>query len=235
MTSSRRPRSPSCWAANRQLSTAHVQATHRVSNARRTVSFEHVVTFNMDDTSTSSARVFHILNGNAPTWRRSVKSNEAKIKTMGGIELFLGGIGAGWTHRVQRARLVLTSRTARQDAWYVMIRRVRHDRRHSRFFDNDIKKVPTMALTVGVGTVMDAREVLIMHHWHRQVVRALQGCGGRRETNMWTVSMIQLHPKACIVCDEDATMELRVKTVKYFKGLADVHRQKDARHNRSMN
>jgi len=30
---------------------------------------------------------------------------------------------------------------------------------NARFFDNDISKVPTSALTVGVGTVMDAREV----------------------------------------------------------------------------
>ena len=36
---------------------------------------------------------------------------------------------------------------------------------------------------------------------------------------MWTVSAIQMHPRACIVCDEDATMDLRVKTVNYFKGL----------------
>ena len=30
---------------------------------------------------------------------------------------------------------------------------------NARFFDGDVAKVPTMALTVGVGTVMDAREV----------------------------------------------------------------------------
>lgn len=30
---------------------------------------------------------------------------------------------------------------------------------NARFFDGDLSKVPTMALTVGVGTVMDAREV----------------------------------------------------------------------------
>ena len=35
--------------------------------------------------------------------------------------------------------------------------------------------------------------------------------------HMWTVSSLQLHPKAVLVCDENATMELRVKTVKYFK------------------
>lgn len=41
--------------------------------------------------------------------------------------------------------------------------------------------------------------------------------------HMWTVSCIQMHPKAILICDEDATLELRVKTVKYFKGLMRVH------------
>lgn len=41
--------------------------------------------------------------------------------------------------------------------------------------------------------------------------------------HMWTVSACQMHPKAILICDEDATLELRVKTVKYFKGLMRVH------------
>lgn len=36
--------------------------------------------------------------------------------------------------------------------------------------------------------------------------------------HMWTVSAFQQHPRTIFVCDEDATLELRVKTVKYFKG-----------------
>ena len=43
--------------------------------------------------------------------------------------------------------------------------------------------------------------------------------------HMWTVSAFQQHPKTLFVVDEDATMELRVKTVKYFKGLMGVHNQ----------
>lgn len=35
--------------------------------------------------------------------------------------------------------------------------------------------------------------------------------------HMWTVSAFQQHPKTLMICDEDATLELRVKTVKYFK------------------
>lgn len=36
--------------------------------------------------------------------------------------------------------------------------------------------------------------------------------------HMWTVSAFQQHPNTVFVCDEDATLELKVKTVKYFKG-----------------
>lgn len=44
-------------------------------------------------------------------------------------------------------------------------------------------------------------------------------------SHMWTVSAFQYHQKCTLVCDEDATLELRVKTVKYFKGLMAVHNQ----------
>lgn len=36
--------------------------------------------------------------------------------------------------------------------------------------------------------------------------------------HMWTVSAFQQHPQTMFVCDEDATLELKVKTVKYFQG-----------------
>jgi hypothetical protein len=92
---------------------------------------------------------------------------------------------------------------------------------NSRFFDNDISKVPKMALTVGVGTVMDAREVLVIITGMSKAY-ALFKCIEEGVSHMWTVSSLQMHQRACIVCDEDATMELRVKTVKYFKGLQET-------------
>ena len=64
---------------------------------------------------------------------------------------------------------------------------------NSRFFDNDVKKVPTTALTVGVGTVMSAREVMILVNGHNQ--------------------------HGIIVCDEAATEELKVGTYRYFKDI----------------
>lgn len=43
--------------------------------------------------------------------------------------------------------------------------------------------------------------------------------------HMWTVSAFQNHPRFICVCDEDATMELKVKTVRYFQSLMSVHCQ----------
>ena len=40
--------------------------------------------------------------------------------------------------------------------------------------------------------------------------------------HMWTVSAIQQHPRALLICDEDATLELKVKTVKYFKVIKGI-------------
>ena len=91
-----------------------------------------------------------------------------------------------------------------------------HIAANSRFFDGDMSKVPKASLTVGVGTVMDAREVIIICTGQAKAL-AVAKCIEEGVNHMWTVSMVQLHPEAQVVCDTEATAELKVKTVKYFK------------------
>merc|ERR1712019_13465 len=93
---------------------------------------------------------------------------------------------------------------------------------NARFFDNDVSKVPKRALTVGVGTVMDSREVLIIATGINKSL-ALHECIENGVNHMWTVSAIQMHPCGMVVADEDATAELKVKTVKYFKDIRKMH------------
>jgi len=94
------------------------------------------------------------------------------------------------------------------------------------FFENDISKVPRMALTVGVGTVLDAQEVvLIITGAHKSL--ALQKCIEGPVNHMWTLSSIQLHQHSMVVVDDDATLELQVKTVKYFKSIESVAKECD--------
>jgi|GEM_PF-2672880 len=69
---------------------------------------------------------------------------------------------------------------------------------------------------------MDAREVLIIINGY-QKARALQQFVEEGVNHMWTVSMLQLHQHCTVVCDEPATMELKVGTVKYFKDIARIY------------
>jgi len=205
---------------------------------RGELSFANVVTFNMDEyvgipeDHPESYHAFmwnnlfkhidvkpanvNILDGNSPDLDAECAAYEEKIKKAGGIELFLGGIGPDGHIAFNEPGSSLSSKTRVKTLAYDTIVA------NARFFDNDITKVPTMALTVGVKTVMEAREVVVVifgvHKAH-----ALERCLEGGVNHMWTVSAVQLHPRACIVCDEDATLELRVRTVKYFKGLERVH------------
>lgn len=81
-----------------------------------------------------------------------------------------------------------------------------------------MSQVPKYALTVGVGTLLDAEEVMILVSG-RNKAQALQAAVGGNVNHMCTISCLQLHAKAIIVCDEPSTMELKVKTVKYFHEL----------------
>jgi len=71
-----------------------------------------------------------------------------------------------------------------------------------------------------VGTIMDAQEVVIIINGYKKA-RALQKVVEEGVNHMWTVSMLQLHRKAMIVCDDESTMELKVGTVKYFKDIEE--------------
>lgn len=84
-----------------------------------------------------------------------------------------------------------------------------------------------MALTVGIGTVMDAKEVVVVVSGQSKAL-ALHMCIEEATNHMWTVSALQQHPHPLIVCDEDATAELKVKTVRYFKSLEFVTKQLEA-------
>jgi glucosamine-6-phosphate deaminase len=152
-------------------------------------------------------RNIHILNGNAPDLEAECVAYETAIKAHGGIDLFLGGIGPDGHIAFNEPGSSLASRTRVKTLAYDTIIA------NSRFFGNDLEKVPKMALTVGVQTVLEAREVVIIITGAHKAL-ALQKCIEGGVNHMWTLSSLQLHPHPMIVVDEDATLELQVKTVK---------------------
>jgi glucosamine-6-phosphate deaminase len=154
----------------------------------------------------------NILDGNASDLEAECAGYEGRIKRAGGIKLFVGGIGPDGHIAFNEPGSSLSSRTRMMRLTYDTIVA------NSRFFDNDISKVPKTALTVGVGTVMDADEVMIIVNGHNKG-RALRHAIEGSVNQMWTVSALQMHPNGIIVCDDEATVELKVGTVKYFKDI----------------
>jgi glucosamine-6-phosphate deaminase len=86
----------------------------------------------------------HILNGNAEDLDEECRRFEAKIAELGGIELFLGGIGPDGHIAFNEPGSSLTSRTRVKTLAYETIIA------NARFFDGEVAKVPKLALTVGV-------------------------------------------------------------------------------------
>ena len=175
------------------------------------VSFKHVVTFNMDEyvgLPKEHPESYHsfmhnnffnhidiqpqninILNGNTNDHDEECRRYEEKIKSYGKIHLFMGGVGVDG-----------------------------HIIANSRFFNNDVNQVPKYALTIGVGTLLDAEEVMILATGHNKAL-AVQAAVEGSINHLWTVSALQLHRHFVLVCDEPALQELKVKTVKYFTEL----------------
>ena len=148
-----------------------------------------------------------MLSGTASNLEAECLAYEAAIRAVGGIDLFLGGIGPDGHIAFNEPGSSLASRTRVKTLAYDTILA------NARFFGGDVEKVPKMALTVGVQTVLEAREVLIVITGAHKAL-ALQRCIEGGVNHMWTLSSLQLHPHPMIVVDEDATLELQVKTVK---------------------
>jgi glucosamine-6-phosphate deaminase len=156
----------------------------------------------------------NILDGNAKDLEKECEEYEAKIKRVGGIDFFLGGIGVNGHIAFNEPGSSISSRTRIKTLSYDTIVA------NSRFFGGDLSRVPKTALTVGVGTVLEAREVMVIASGYTKA-RALQKVIEEGVNHMWTVSMLQLHPHGTIVCDDEATLELKVGTVEYFKDIED--------------
>ena len=198
------------------------------------VSFKSVITFNMDEyvalaeNHPESYHSFmwnnffshididpknvHILNGNAEDLVAECEAYEAAIVEAGGIDLFMGGVGEDGHIAFNEPFSSLESRTR--------IKTLTPDTIavNSRFFGGDISKVPTRALTVGVGTIMDARTVLILATGRKKARALRHGIEGSYN-HQWTISALQLHKRGIIVCDDPAAEELRVATYRYFKDI----------------
>ncbi len=198
------------------------------------VSFKNVITFNMDEyvgLPEDHPESYHsfmwnnffshidicpenvnILNGNAEDLEQECADYEARIIEAGGIDLFMGGVGEDGHIAFNEPFSSLNSRTRQktltQDTIIV----------NSRFFGGDVNLVPKTALTVGVGTVLSSKKVMILATGHKKARAVRHGVEGSYN-HQWTISALQVHPCGIVVCDDAAAEELRVSTYRYFKDI----------------
>ena len=198
------------------------------------LSFKNVITFNMDEYvglpvehpesyhSFMYTNLFnhidikpgnvHILDGNAPDLNAECAAYEKAIEAAGGFDLFLGGIGEDGHIAFNEPFSPLQSRTR------VVTLTDDTIRVNSRFFGGDVNLVPKQAMSVGVATVLSAKEVVIMAFGPKKA-RAIGEAIEGPITHKNTVSALQNHPDGIVVMDEDAAGELKVSSYKYFKAV----------------
>ncbi len=194
------------------------------------VSFQHVVTFNMDEYIGLPAehpqsyhyfmrenffnhidiqiKNIHVPNGMEKDILLEAERYEQLIVDFGGIDLFLGGVGRDGHIAFNEPGSSLRSRT-----------RIKTLTQHTladnaRFFES-IEEVPRTALTVGIQTIMDAKEVVILAKGLSKSLAVHHAVEGA-VNNLWPISVFQSHEKFILICDELAASELKLKTLRYF-------------------
>jgi glucosamine-6-phosphate deaminase len=154
----------------------------------------------------------HIPDGNAPDLERECEEYEKAIARLGGVDLFVGGAGSNGHIAFNEPGSSLSSSTR------VVSLAAETVAANARFFDGAKSKVPRTAITVGIGTILDARSILLIVTGPAKA-RSLRMAIEEGVSNMRPISAIQFHRDAVIVCDEDAARGLKPSTVLHFKNI----------------
>jgi glucosamine-6-phosphate deaminase len=134
---------------------------------------------------------------------------EEAIAAAGGIDVQILGIGTDGHIGFNEPGSSLASRTRIK----TLTQQTRMD--NARFFGGDIDAVPTHCLTQGLGTIMDARHVILVATG-RSKAEAVHHLAEGAVTAMWPASILQHHPHATVLVDDAAAQRLQ---------LADYYRE----------
>lgn len=136
-------------------------------------------------------------NGKSADLELECQSYEEKIKLLGGMDLFVGSLGVGGELAFNESGSSLYSRTRIKTLTTATIKS------DARFFNNDISKVPKTVLTMGIGTIFDAKEVLILVYGTQKAF-AVKACLEQSISEMQPASILQMHPCVSFYVDKVA-------------------------------
>ncbi len=145
----------------------------------------------------------HGPDGLADDLEAAARAYDRAIQDAGGIDIQILGIGADGHLAFNMPGSSLASRTRLK----TLTRKTRED--NARFFDGDIDQVPLHSLTQGLGTIMESRHA-IMLGFGKGKAQAVAECIEGGISARWPASILQMHPHATVVIDEDAASQLRL-------------------------
>ncbi len=191
------------------------------------LNFDNVVTFNLDEyvgLPAAHPESYHsfmatnffehikinkeqinILDGNAKNLETECQNYEQKIKDCGGIDLFIGGVGENGHIAFNEPGSAFDSKTRIVNLTESTIKA------NSRFFDGNINLVPTKTLTMGLGTIMAAKEVIIMATGIKKADSVYHAFEDKANIN-YPITVLQKHPRAFIITDKAAASNLSSAT-----------------------
>jgi len=144
----------------------------------------------------------HIPNGITPDLEAHCEWYEEQIRDAGGIDIQILGIGSDGHIAFNEPGASLASRTHIEGLAEPTIRD------NARFFEGKMEDVPKFAITMGVGTIMDAKHCILMAN-KKSKADAIAKCVEGPITSQITSSALQMHPNTSIIVDEDASSKLK--------------------------
>ena len=152
------------------------------------------------------AQNVHILDGMSQDLEAECARYESAVASYGPIDFFLGGVGPSGHIAFNEPFSSLASRTR------PVVLASSTIAANGRFFNNDLSQVPRRALTVGVATIMDAREVVIVANGRGKADAVREGVEGPMSSK-WTITKLQEHPKWWLCVDREAAGGLKSETI----------------------
>jgi glucosamine-6-phosphate deaminase len=143
----------------------------------------------------------HIPDGTTADIPAHCAGYEAAIRAAGGIDLQLLGLGANGHIGFNEPGSSLSSRTRLKTLYHQTL----HD--NARYFAKD-EKVPRHVITMGIGTIMEARHCVVLAMGGHKAHAAAAMAEGPVTANV-PASVLQMHPVCTLIVDEPAAAELK--------------------------
>lgn len=143
-------------------------------------------------------------DGNAEDLRAACDDYEQAIADAGGVDVQLLGVGTDGHIAFNEPGSSLASRTRIK----TLTSQTRRD--NARFFDGDVEAVPQHCLTQGIGTILEARHLVLLATGSAKA-EAVHNLVEGAVSAMWPATALQLHPHATVILDTAAASRLQLK------------------------